>query len=62
MKINQLVDACINELSPHSIMSYVSRISQYHRIQGSTGYLDVVRCIKSSLEDSYIESTLHEFP
>ena len=62
MKINQLVEAFIDDLSTYSIMNYVSRISQYHRIQGSIGYLDIARYIKSSLKENDIESVLHEFP
>ena len=62
MKINQLVEAFIGDLSTYSIMNYVTRISQYHRIQGSTDYLDIARYIKSSLKENDIESVLHEFP
>ena len=60
MKLNRLVEILKDEFSTHSVMNYVSRISQYHRIQGSTGYLDIARYIKSSLEENNIPADLIE--
>ena len=62
VKIDQLVKIFIEDISPQFIMNSVAQISQYHRIQGSTGYLDIARNIKSSLEENNIESVLHEYP
>ena len=62
LKIDQLVKVFIEDISPQSIMNSVSQISQYHRIQGSTGFLDIARNIKSSLEENDIESVVHEYP
>jgi hypothetical protein len=62
LKIEELVEIFIEDLSPRSIMNNVSRISQYHRIQGSNGYLDAANYIKSVLEEKNIDSIIHEYP
>ncbi|MHA2075046.1 MAG: DUF4910 domain-containing protein [Candidatus Hodarchaeales archaeon] len=62
MKINELIDVITDEFSIHSTMNMVSRLSQFHRIQGSKGYLDSARYIQSVLVQNGIDSTLHEYP
>ncbi len=61
MKIENLVNAFHQEFSTHSLMNAVSCISQYHRIQGSLGYLDAARYIQAVLKKNEITSTLHEY-
>ncbi len=62
MKINKLLEVITDEFSIHSSMNVVSRLSQYHRIQGSKGYLDSAKYIQSVLLQNGIDSTLHEYP
>ncbi|WP_455139813.1 DUF4910 domain-containing protein [Candidatus Hodarchaeum mangrovi] len=62
MIIDQLVEILAQEFSLHSVMNMVSRISQYHRIQGSQGYFDAVKYIQLILEKNEINSTLYEYP
>ncbi len=62
MKINKLIDLITDEFSIHSTMNMISRLSQYHRIQGSKEYLDSARYIQSVLVQNGIDSTLHEYP
>ena len=62
MNINQLVETLTKEISSQSIMNIVSRISQFHRIQGSMGYLEAAQYIKSILDKNSIKTTLYEFP
>ena len=52
MKIRHLVENVMNEISSNSIMNIVSRISQFHRIQGSKGYLKAANYIKSVLKEN----------
>lgn len=62
MKINKLIEVITDEFSIHSSMNMISRLSQYHRIQGSKGYLDSAKYIQSVLVQNGIDSTLHEYP
>ncbi|MFX1285927.1 MAG: DUF4910 domain-containing protein [Promethearchaeota archaeon] len=62
MKINQLVEILTNDISSQSVMNMVSRISQYHRIQGSSGYFEAAKYIQSVLNKNGLETRLYEFP
>ncbi|UCG01121.1 MAG: DUF4910 domain-containing protein [Candidatus Heimdallarchaeota archaeon] len=62
MKIEHLVESVMNEVSSPSIMNMISQISQFHRIQGSKGYLEAAKFVRSVLEENGLESTLYEFP
>ncbi len=61
MHISHLVDIITKEFSPQSIMNNVSKISQYHRIQGSMGYFAAANYIKSILSDSGLSSEIYNF-
>ncbi|MHA2244994.1 MAG: DUF4910 domain-containing protein [Candidatus Hodarchaeales archaeon] len=62
MNINHLVETLTKEISSQSIMNIVSRISQFHRIQGSRGYLEAAQFIQSTLDENGLKTTLYEFP
>ncbi|MHA2110972.1 MAG: DUF4910 domain-containing protein [Candidatus Hodarchaeales archaeon] len=62
MNISRLVDIFTNEFSTQSIMDNISKISQYHRIQGSLGFLDSVKDIQSILKDNGVSSIINEYP
>ncbi len=62
MKIEQLVESVMDEISSHSIMNMISRVSQFHRVQGSKGYLEAANYIKSILSENGLETKLYEFP
>lgn len=62
MYIQELIDTISKEISSQSIMNLISQISQYHRIQGSKGYLEAANYIKSILNKNGLETKLHEFP
>ena len=62
MNINQLVETLANDISSQSIMNMVTRISQYHRVQGSNGYFKAAKYVQSILEKNALETKLYEFP
>ena len=62
MDISKLVNIFTKEFSTQSIMDTITRISQYHRIQGSSGFLEATKDIQSILTKYEIPSTIHEFP
>ncbi|MFX0151533.1 MAG: DUF4910 domain-containing protein, partial [Candidatus Hodarchaeota archaeon] len=62
MNIYQLVNILLNDISYHSILNLVTQIAQYHRIQGSKGYLNAAHYIQSILEENGDTSILYEFP
>ena len=62
MRIQQIVESLTNEISHNSILNNVSRISQFHRVQGSKGYLEAAKFIESILNRNGLATTLHEFP
>ncbi|MFX0173798.1 MAG: DUF4910 domain-containing protein [Candidatus Hodarchaeota archaeon] len=62
MKINHLVNILLNDISYHSILKLVMQITQYHRIQGSKGYLNASHYIQSILNENGEISTLHQYP
>ncbi|MFX1515886.1 MAG: DUF4910 domain-containing protein, partial [Promethearchaeota archaeon] len=62
MRIPQIVECLTNEISHNSIINNISRISQFHRVQGSKGYLKAAKFIESILTNNSLVTTLHEFP
>ncbi|MFW9904838.1 MAG: DUF4910 domain-containing protein [Candidatus Thorarchaeota archaeon] len=61
MKIERLVECMMNGISSSSIMKMVSSLSQFHRIQGSKGYLEAANYIKSILNENGLKTKLYEF-
>ncbi|MFX0210567.1 MAG: DUF4910 domain-containing protein [Candidatus Hodarchaeota archaeon] len=62
MNISFLVETIRKEISEQSIMDMVARISQFHRIQGSKGYLEAAYYIQSILKKFEITSKINEYP
>ncbi|UCE14764.1 MAG: DUF4910 domain-containing protein, partial [Candidatus Heimdallarchaeota archaeon] len=62
MNIDQIVKNLLKEVSGNSIMNMVTRLSQFHRIQGSKEYLKAAQYISSVLEENGLPTILHEFP
>lgn len=62
MNINLLIETLSKEVSSQAIMNIVSRISQYHRVQGSNGFLEAAKYIQAILDKNGLETTLYEFP
>lgn len=62
MNISFLVDTLTKEISSQSISNIISNLSQFHRIQGSRGYVEAAQYIESILEENRIINTLYEFP
>jgi len=63
MRIQQIVESLTHEISHNSILNNISRISQFHRVQGSKGYLEATNFIESILNrNNGLATRLYEFP
>jgi len=62
MHLSQLTNIFLKEFSTQSVMNNISSLSQYHRIQGSLGFLEAVKNISSILETNGLNSELYEYP
>ncbi|MFX0063777.1 MAG: DUF4910 domain-containing protein [Candidatus Hermodarchaeota archaeon] len=60
--INHLIEVLTKELSSQSIMDLISSISKFHRIQGSSGFLEAAEHILSILNINGLDCKLYEFP
>jgi hypothetical protein len=62
MNLDNIITLLTQEFSNQSLMDNLSHISQLHRIQGSTNFLEATHYIQSILNEAGIKNTLNEFP
>ncbi len=62
MTFNSTVNILQKEIQKGNIMHYITQISQFHRIQASSGFYNALNYVRSELEKIKVTSKVYTFP